>query len=356
MPRTVWSGLNVAPGPRGMTAEHDRLYRNRGDGTFEDVSSPAGLHREPARYALGVAIIDLDGDDRPDVYVANDSVPNTYWHNEGDMRFLDLGLGAGIALSGEGRAQAGMGIVAEDLSGDGELDLVVTNFARDYTTYYQRIGPGFFQDRTFASQLAVPTFPMLGFGVLGEDFNLDGALDLFVANGHVYPEVDDRPMATSYAQKNQVFRGLGDGRFEPLDGAAGPGLDLVAVSRGAAAGDLDGDGRVDLVVSNLDGPVHLLWNRTTSRGHWLGVRVRCPAGVRDRTCIGSRVTVEAGGRRWSRTVTAGSSFASSSSPDLVFGLGAAVRVRRVEVRFPDGTLHARENLPVDRYIEIERQP
>jgi hypothetical protein len=202
--------------------------------------------------------------------------------------------------------------------------------------------------------LAQPTWKELAFGVISEDFDNDAEMDVFFANGHVYPEVDRHPVDTSYAQKCQVFRNKGGGRFEDRTNDAGPGMALVAVARGAASGDLDEDGKVDLVVNNLDGPVHVLWNRAMNSNHWLAVRLRAAAGTSDLTCVGSVITVKTQDRTWRREVRAGTSFASACSPDVSFGLGSRTAVKEVEVQFPDGTKEVRRDVPVDKVLTITR--
>jgi hypothetical protein len=349
-----WAGIAVACGPKGETPEPDRLYRNKGDGTFEDVSRRSGILSHAPRFGLAVTMSDLDGDRDLDILVANDSMPNDFWENDGHGAFTETALEKGIALSSEGLAQAGMGLAVEDLDGDGRFDVLLTTFSRDYNTCFIQCGDGTFEDRTNLVGLAQPTWRELAFGVLAEDFDRDGEPDAFFANGHVYPEVDRFPVDTTYAQRCQVFRNKGRGRFEDRGGAAGPGLDLSAVSRGAAAGDLDEDGRIDVVVSNLDGPPHVLWNRSASANHWLAVRLRAAPGVSDLACVGSIVTVRAGDRTWRREVRAGGSFASCSAPDLVFGLGARTRADSVEIEFPDRTKEVRRDVPADRVLVIAR--
>jgi hypothetical protein len=355
-PTAIWAGLEVFPGPRGLMPEPDRLYRNLGDGTFQDVSESAGILAAPPGYSLAVAMADLDHDGRTDIYVGADSTRNFYWHNEGNGRFVDIGLEAGVALSGNALPQASMGIGVGDLKEDGLIDLVVTHFARDYNTYYEAVGKNAFLDATFSSGLAGPTFPNLCFGIEMEDLDADGHLDLFFANGHVYPNVDERAMATSYPQRNQIFLGRGDGTLEDVSARAGPGLELLAVSRGTASGDIDADGRIDVVVNNVDGPPHLLWNRTTGMGHWLGIRVQGRAGALDLSGVGAVVTVRAGDRIQRREVRAGTSYASASMGPLMFGLGDSDQVEELTVEHPIGGTRRLRNLQADRVLTLELGP
>jgi enediyne biosynthesis protein E4 len=350
-----WAGIRVACGPKGETPLPDVLYRNKGNGTFEDVSERSGILADSPRFGLAVTMADLDEDHDLDILVANDSMPNNFWENDGKGSFTDTALNKGLALSAEGHAQAGMGLGVEDFDGDGRLDVLLTTFSRDYNTLFLQGADATFEDRTAVAGLAQPTWRELAFGVLAEDFDSDGEIDAFFANGHVYPEVDRFQVDTSYAQKCQVFRNLGKARFEDLAGKSGPGLEALGVSRGAASGDLDEDGRIDVVVSNLDAAPYLLWNRSASRNHWLEVRLRAARGVSDLTCVGAVVTVRSGDRAWKRESRAGTSFASSNSPDLHFGLGSRTAVESVDVRFPDGTVVTRRDVPIDRVLVIERR-
>jgi len=349
-----WAGIKVACGPKGETPEPDHLYRNKGDGTFEDVSERSGILADAPRFGLAVVMTDIDGDHDLDIIVANDSMPNDLWENDGHGHFTDTALNKGIALSSEGHAQAGMGLAVEDLNGDGRLDVLLTTFSRDYNACFLQSPDGTFDDRSDVAGLAQPTWRELSFGVVAEDFDRDGEIDAFFANGHVYPEVDRNPVDTTYAQKCQVFRNRGGARFEDLAGHAGPALDLLAVSRGAAAGDLDEDGRIDIVVNNLDGAPYVLWNRSDPKNHWIAVRLRAAAGVSDLTCVGAVVTVRTDDRTWRREVRAGGSYGSCSAPDLFFGLGARTAVKEVLVEFPDRTEDVRRDVEIDRVLVIKR--
>jgi hypothetical protein len=234
-------------GPRGLPGESDVLYRNEGNGTFTDVTREAGI-ADPGHYGFGVLFSDLDGDGWLDIFVANDSVPNLFFRNGRDGTFAEEALLVGLALSGDGRAQAGMGADIGDYNGDGRLDLVVTNFSDDYDTLYENSGDGFFTDVSHAVGLGIQTFPALSWGVGLVDFDNDGRLDLFAANGHVHPAADRSGQGTTYLQRDQVFRNLGTGRFEDVSASAGPGLTPERSSRGAAFGDYDDDGDIDVLV------------------------------------------------------------------------------------------------------------
>lgn len=333
-------------GPRALTPEPDALYRNVGGGRFIDVTLTAGV-AQPGHYGFGVLFSDLDDDGWPDIYVANDSVPNFLFRNNRDGRFVEEGLVRGVAVSRDGREQAGMGVDAGDYDADGDLDLVVTNFAQDYTTVYQSLGEGIFTDRSFESGVAAASGPPLGWGVGFIDIDNDGLLDLFVANGHVYPDIEQTGTST-YHQRNLLFRNQGKGRLAQVTASRGDGLAVARSSRGAAFGDYDNDGDIDVLVVNIDDRPTLLRN-DTSGGHWITMRLQ---GVKsNRDGIGAKVTVVAGGRRQIAEVRAGGSYVSHNDMRLHFGLGAEITVDRVEIRWPSGLTERVGMLKADRIYE-----
>lgn len=333
----------VACGPRALPPESDALYRNAGDGRFLDVTEAAGV-AHPGHYGFGVVFSDLDDDGWPDIYVANDSVPNFLFRNDGNGRFVEEALLRGVAVSRDGREQAGMGVDVGDYDGDGLRDLVVTNFAQDYTTLYRNRGGGTFADRSLESGLPADSY--LGWGVGLVDIDNDSLLDLFVANGHVYPDIDQTGTST-YHQPNLLFRNRGRGRFSKV--AAGDGLALARSSRGAAFGDYDNDGDIDVLISNIDDRPTLLRN-DTSGGRWVTLRL---AGVMsNRDGIGAQVTVVAGGRRLVAEVRAGGSYVSHNDMRLHFGLGAEGTVDRVEIRWPSGLVERVDRLETNRFYEV----
>ncbi len=300
----VWFSLPVFCGPSGLIPAPDAFFRNRGDGTFEDATGRFGFGEAEAAYGLGVVAADLDGDRDADLYVANDSVPNHLWIRDGD-RFREDGLLAGTAYNVDGLAQAGMGVDAGDFDDDGRLDLFVTNFSHDTNTAYRNMGGGFFEDSTTKNALRTPGWFQLGWGTRFIDFDGDGRLDLFVANGHVYPAAAEAGANTRYAMPNQVFRNEGKGVFAEVgrDGAA-------RSSRGAAFGDLDGDQRPDVVVVNIDDRASLLANRSGRQGGGTLVRLVGVRAPRDGT--GSRVRFQSGGVNRLRESRRSGSFLSSS--------------------------------------------
>ncbi len=347
-----WKGVEVFYGPEAYSGAPDVLYRNDGGGTFRDVSQAAGV-RVPTPYkGFQPVFADLDDDGWPDIYVADDTTPNLFFRNLGDGTFRDLSIPSGTSHSVNGDVQAGMGVDLGDYDGDGDLDIFVTHFSDDYNTLYRNEGGGYFADVTFRVGLGAPSMPWVGWGTAFADLDNDADLDLFVANGHVYPVVDDYDLGTSYAQPNLVFANQGHGVFEDASPQAGPGLRVRKVSRGTAFGDYDDDGDVDILVLNADDTPTLLRNDGAG-GHWLGVRLRGRRSNRDG--IGARIQVTAGGRTQIREVRAGSSFLSSNDLRAHFGLGAATSVDRLVVNWPSGLEQVLEGLPVDRYLLIDEE-
>ncbi len=343
-----YRGIRVQCGPRGMIPTADRLYRNLGAGRFEDVSDPSGIAAVPTSYGLGVAWCDVDNDGDLDAYVANDSTANFLFRNEGNGSFSEIALLSGVALSADGKEQAGMGVDCGDYDNDGWFDLVVTNFSEDYTTLYHNETTGTFLDVSYQSGLGEPTWSKLSWGVQFVDFDRDGFLDLVIADGHVYPEVDRHDLGIRYRQPNSAFRNRGDGTFEFRDLTGGR---LAAhSSRGLASGDLDNDGAVDLVIANLDGRPSLLRGGASS-GAWLGVQLQ--GTVSNRSAIGARVTIKAGDIRQTREVRSGGSYLSQSDLRLHFGLGSSSVADSVWIRWPSGLEQVMASVPANQLLQIE---
>ncbi len=346
----MWKGIEIPAGPRGFSGQQDVLYRNNGDGTFTDVSATAGLQTARPLYGLGVVMSDLDDDGDLDIYVANDSVGNFLWKNNGSLRFKEIGAMAAVATNEDAVEQAGMGVDAADYNGDGSVDLFVTNFSHDWNTLYRNRGGIFFLDATFEARLA-DAFPMLAWGTKFLDVDNDGWLDLFVANGHIYPEVDDHSgLATNFKQLNSLYLNKGDGMFENYTARAGPGLSIVESTRGLAVGDIDRDGALDVVLSNVDAPLNLLLNRGHPQGSWIAFRLRGVDSNRD--AIGTRLTVYANGRKQIREVNPYGSYRSQSSHVVHFGLGSATRVDRLQVRWPSGIVEELKGLDAAKFYTI----
>jgi enediyne biosynthesis protein E4 len=352
--------------PSAFAGTAARLFHNRGrgpDGTwagFEDVTARAGL--AGARSSgLGVACADFDGDGWVDIFVANDAQPNHLWINRHDGTFADEAKLRGVAYNALGNVEANMGVAVADLAGAGRLDLFVTHLSEELHTLWRQDVPGQFRDLTAAAGLANPRWRGTGFGTVAIDFDHDGNLDLAVANGRVMgarSPARDRPpddlpeFWRPYAERNQLFAGLGGGKFQDVSENNPAFAGVPGVYRGLAWGDLDGDGAVDLVVAAIEGPARVFRNVAPKRGHWLGVRAFDPALKRD--AYGAVVTVSAGGRRWVGMCNPGQSYCSSGDPRAHFGLGPAAAVDEIRIAWPDGSREVFPGGPADRYVTLNR--
>ncbi len=354
----VWSAARERPclGPNGLRnycnpAEYppapDTLYRNDGGGRFTDVSEAAGI-RSVAGPGLGVVAADFDGDGLVDLYVANDQAVNHLWLNRGDGTFREDALARGAALNELGQPEAGMGIAVADPDGDGDLDLFLTHLAGETNTYYRNDGHGFFQDVTDEKGLGGVSQAYTGFGTSWFDYDGDGTLDLFVANGKVTP---GDTAAFDYREPNQLLRGLPSGRYEDVSGRAGAAFELLEVSRGAAFGDLDNDGDMDILVVNNEGRVRLLRNEVGNSRSWLAVDL-CGGGILDRSAVGSRVTIKAGGRSWTRDVRPARSFAVANDPRVHFAFGDTSSLDHLTVRWSHGGVTERVGLPINSVLRL----
>lgn len=344
-----YKGLPVACGPPGLAGGTYALYRNTGRGTFEDVSEPAGITATGSTYGMGVSTLDFNDDGFVDVYVASDSSPSALFLNDRDGTFTEVAVLAGCAYSKDGKPQAGMGIAVADFDRSGTMDLFKTNFAGDTSTLYLNDGAGFCDDRTFSTGIGLVT-RYLGWGVGALDLDRDGWRDLLLVNGHVYPEVSQLPGEAAYAQRKVVYRNTG-GRFTDITDRLGPPLTTPRPGRGAAFGDLDNDGDVDVVVNNMHGRPDLYRLDTTAdAGAWLLVRLRGVAS--NPNAIGARVVARVGDGRWVEEVRGGGSYYAQNDLRVHFGLGAARRVDRLEVRWPNGLEEQWLDLPVNRMMTL----
>jgi tetratricopeptide (TPR) repeat protein len=344
-----FKGLEVMCGPKPLVPSQDVLYRNQGDGTFTDATREAGVWLDPPRYTLGVVTADYDNDGLQDIYVANDSVNNNLWRNLGGGKFVDVGVPVMVATNGEGMAQAGMGTDFGDYDGDGWLDIVTTNFSHDLNTIYRNVEGRYFLDESGAVGLA-PSYMALSWGTGFHDLDNDADLDLFVANGHTYPEVDDHALGTTYHQRNHLFVNEGNGRFVESSLSAGPGFAPLRAFRGAAFADYDDDGDVDIAVTSLDDAALLLRNDTDLGNHSLSLRLVGRQSNSDG--VGARVTLTAGGRVQIRERQGGGSYLSANDGALHFGLGTAPRAERIEVHWPSGVSDVLENVAAGERLTV----
>jgi enediyne biosynthesis protein E4 len=346
----AFRGLPVQCGPRGLTGAGDSLYHNNGDGTFTDVSTPAGVSDAARRFGMGVAWCDFNGDGRIDLYVANDSGPNYLYRNNGDNTFTDVGLASGTALSEDGAEQASMGVTIGDYDHRGLWSIVVTNFSDEYNALYRHQRDFLFTDASYATRTAKASLPYVGWGTGFFDYDNDGWLDLLVVNGHVYPQVDKAGGESGYRQRKLLYHNDRDGTFAEVAAGAGAALNLPAVSRGAAFGDIDNDGDIDVIVNNLEGPVAVLRNDGGNENNYLALDL--VGRTSNRSALGARVKVIAGDLVQVEERRGGGSYLSQNDSRFHFGLEKRSGADRIEVRWPDGTMQAVGPVPANHFIRI----
>jgi hypothetical protein len=338
-------GVMISCGPTMHDPMNDVLYHNRGNGVFEDVTARAGMSHQPGAYGLGVAAGDLDRDGWPDIYVTNDTQANFLWHNKEDGTFEETGLYSGAALSESAQGQSGMGVDLGDFNGDGWLDIQVSNYSEEPSAYYENLGDGTFADKSAPSGIAMATFMQLVWGTKALDYDQDGDLDFVIVGGHVHPLAADLAPGLSFEQRILVFEGDGKGDFKEVGAAMGEPINVRRNHRGLAAGDVDGDGDLDLFVTLLDGPPLLLMN-DTAKGNSIAFVLE---GSRsNREGIGARVELLVGGKKQVREVTRGGSYLSSSDAPAHFGVGPAGKVDEGEIRWPSRAVTKLKDLPAGR--------
>ena len=348
-PSCTFRGVEVYCGPMGLPHESCRLFHNNGDGTFADVSEKAGLRKANGSYALTAIATDLNGDGWPDIYVACDSSPSLLFLNNQDGTFSEKAQENGLAFNEDGREQAGMGLGIGDYDTDGRLDIFKTHFSADTNALYQNKGRGVFRDVTNVSGLGVET-RYVGWGAAMLDFDNDGLPDLFYATGMVSPELERELTDSPYKTPNVLFRNLGGGKFEELLGEPGPAMKERHSSRGAAFGDFDNDGDIDILIMNMNEPPSLLRNDVTGSGHWL--KVLLVGTTSNRSAIGAQVVVAYGAKKQAQAVLAQSSYLSVNDRRLHFGLGPETTAN-VEIRWPNGNTEKVENVASNHLVVIQ---
>ena len=343
--------------PRFFQGVPDRLYRNNGDGTFDDITERAGIEDPGGSHhgkGLGVVAADFNNDRYPDIYVANDDTPNYLFLNNGDGTFLEIGTFTGAAYSGDGVAEAGMGVDAGDYNGDGFLDVFVTNFSYETNTLYHNNGDGTFSDVSYRAHLGEESYLRLGFGTNFLDYDNDGDLDLFIANGHLSPSIEQSTDAVTYAQPDQLFQNNGNGTFTETSPSAGSYFQQKRVSRGSIMGDYDNDGDLDLVITTLNGAILFLRNQqedqSTGRANWLSLKT--VGTVSNRDGIGTRLIFKIGSQQLIREVRTSASYLSSHDPRVLVGASSYQSIDRIEIHWPSGIRQALKDVPTNQHLKV----
>ena len=344
-------GVTTMCGPLGLPGERYPLFHNNGDGTFTDVCEQAGVSDPRSYYGLASVFVDMDDDGWLDLAVANDSVPRYLYRNLHNGKFEDVSYVSGFALTDVGMPQASMGVAVGDYNRDGKADLYVTVFSDDFNTLYRNDGGMSLSEVSFAAGVATVTIPFLGWGTGFLDVDNDGLLDLFVANGHVYPWVDQRDWGTTWAQRPLLFRNVDGAKFTEVPAATGSGLASVFTARGAAFGDLFNDGHIDVVMNNIDSTPALLRNVVRNDNHWITFRLVGASGS-PRDAIGAKIFLTSNGIRQRSDVISGGSYGSSSDLRVHFGLGTSMKIDAVEIRWPSGRTEKVMPRQVDRIFTV----
>jgi enediyne biosynthesis protein E4 len=348
-PGCVWKGIAVNCGPKGLPTDTNLFYRNRGDGTFEDVTAASGIARVTGRYSMTAVAADLDDDGWTDLYVATDSTAAILYRNNRDGTFTDVALPSGAAFNEQGLPQAGMGVGIGDVDNDGRLDLVKTHFSDDIPALYRALGRGLFEDVATLSGLAVRN-QFVQWGVGMPDLDSDGRADMMIATGHVYPEVERALPQYTYRGPRLVFANRGAARFDDVTSVSGVGATSPHSSRGMAFGDYDNDGDVDVLVMNMNEPPSLLRNAYSGPNGWLMLRLE--GRQSNRSAIGAIVTIATGERRLTRAVVSQSSYYSHDDFRLHFGLGSADRADRLDIRWPSGVTQTLTDVRARQILSI----
>jgi hypothetical protein len=347
-------GVPVQCGPRGLPGEGDLLFRNEGNGRFAEVGAQAGVADPREYFGLGIAWFDYNDDGWLDLFVANDSSPKFFYINQKNGTFKEAGFPMGVAVSEDGAEQGSMGVAVGDYTGNGRLGIFVTNFSEEYNNLFLNEGTHF-TDVAFRSKTAHASIPLVGWGTAFFDYDNDGLLDVIVVNGHVYPQLDKARLGGSagYRQRKLLYHNNGNGTFDEVSARYGPVFTEERVSRGLAIGDLDNDGRVDVVINDLDGSPQVLHNQLAGTGNWL--RVKLTGKDRNTNAIGALIVVKAGNLTLRRLVQSGTSYLSQDDMRQHFGLGSVAKIDSIEVRWPDGTSNVMSGAAVNQQIEVKQR-
>ncbi|HSE97839.1 MAG TPA: CRTAC1 family protein [Blastocatellia bacterium] len=347
----LYRGIEVQCGPRGLRGAGDTLYQNNSDGTFTDVSAKAGVTDPNGYYGMGVVCSDFDFDGFVDIFVANDATPNFLYRNKGDGTFKDIGFLSGAAVNENGSEQACMGVTVGDYDHDGKFDIFATNFSQEYNVLYRGVGTNMFADASYTAKVAEVSMPYVGWGTRFFDYDNDGWIDLFVGNGHVYPQVDKANLDAGYRQRKFLHKNNRDGTFTEVAAQSGPALMEKRVSRGVVFGDIDNDGDVDIVINDLDGAPSLLRNDGGNANN--SVLIKTVGTRANRNGIGARVKVVSGDLTQIDEVRSGASYISHNDFRLHFGLEKRTKIDLIEVHWPGGAIDKIEGSAANRLLVIK---
>lgn len=350
LPTCKFRGVDVQCGPRGLKGAGDSYFRNNGDGTFKEMSKELAINDPQGYYGMQAVASDFGNTGRPDIYIANDSTPNFFYRNEGKGTFSDDGFISGTAVSGDGSEQGSMGVAVGDYLHTGNFAIYTTNFVDEYNTLYRNNGNYDFTDVSFNAKVAQATRPYVGWGTVFIDLDNDTWLDLFVVNGHVYPQMDQISSGAKYKQGKLLFINNGDSTFCNATTLGGAALSELRVSRGAAFGDLDNDGQVDLVVEDLDSAPMILRNEGDKTNHWVTFELAAKQG--NPLAIGARVKITTGKIVQTEEIRSGGSYLSQSDLRVHFGLGTATKIDSVEIRWNSGKVETIKNVEIDKFHAI----
>ncbi len=350
LPTCKFRGVDVQCGPRGLKGAGDSLFKNNGDGTFSDMTKKAGMTDADGFYGMQPVFSDFGETGKPDLYIANDSTPNFFYQNKGGGNFEEIGLLSGTGVSGDGSEQGSMGVAVGDYLHTGKFAIYVTNFADEYNTLYRNNGKYDFTDVSFAAKVAQATRPYVGWGTGFFDLDNDTWLDLFVVNGHVYPQMDEIPSGEKYKQGKLLFINNGDGTFCDATAQGGSVITEKRVSRGAAFGDLDNDGNIDIVVEDLDASPMILKNAGEKSNHWVTLELGAKTG--NPLAIGARVKVTTGKVVQTAEIRSGESYLSQNDLRVHFGLGKALKIDEIEIRWNSGKIETIKDVAADKFYAI----